>query len=368
MNETGKKGYIINEMISSQYTYNAGSKARNDIEAIACMNDIEPVVVSNGIIAEREESGLFKKIIQHKKIADSWIKQLNNVEENSVVVFQFPVFLHTLLFKDVLKQLRKKRCYTVAIIHDLETLRLAKQEKGKNKSSKRYIVEERTAIPYFDLIVAHNNKMKELIEREMKVPSEKILPIEIFDYLIPNFSDKEISKRFDASERSIAIAGNLKKEKSGYLYDLPEGVHFELYGSNYEGTSTSNIHYNGSFLPEELPFCLNAEFGLVWDGPSASSCIGTYGAYLRYNNPHKTSLYLACGIPVIIWKEAAMAEYILKNKCGFLIDSLEDIPQAISSISHEEYREMKENAIKVGKQLRSGSNTYKIIEYAKEHI
>ena len=34
----------------------------------------------------------------------------------------------------------------------------------------------------------------------------------------------------------------------------------------------------------------------MWDGPSPDTCAGVYGAYLRYNNPHKTSLYLAAGL------------------------------------------------------------------------
>ena len=35
--------------------------------------------------------------------------------------------------------------------------------------------------------------------------------------------------------------------------------------------------------------------------------------YLRINNPHKTSLYLACGIPIITWNKAAIAQYVRKK-------------------------------------------------------
>lgn len=61
--------------------------------------------------------------------------------------------------------------------------------------------------------------------------------------------------------------------------------------------------WHGSFKPEESPEHLQG----VWDGDSVDTCAGNTGAYLRYNNPHKTSLYLACGMPVIVWKEAAIA-------------------------------------------------------------
>ena len=77
---------------------------------------------------------------------------------------------------------------------------------------------------------------------------------------------------------------------------------------------------------------------------STATCTGVYGEYLRINNPHKTSLYLASEIPVIIWKEAALAKFIVDNKCGIAVDSLEDIKQALQDLSEEEYNEMKNNA------------------------
>lgn len=55
----------------------------------------------------------------------------------------------------------------------------------------------------------------------------------------------------------------------------------------------------GSYMPEELPEKLEAKYGLVWDGLEITSCEGTFGQYLKYNNPHKFSLYMAAGIAVI---------------------------------------------------------------------
>ena len=59
---------------------------------------------------------------------------------------------------------------------------------------------------------------------------------------------------------------------------------------------------------------MDQNFGLVWDGTSLDGCNGRYGEYLKFNNPHKTSLYLSCGIPVIIWKEAALADFVEEHK------------------------------------------------------
>lgn len=108
---------------------------------------------------------------------------------------------------------------------------------------------------------------------------------------------------------------------------------------------------------------MNGDFGLVWDGPESKTCTGVYGDYLKFNNPHKTSLYLASGLPIIIWKEAAMAQFVLKNECGIVIDSLDDIEFKLSKISSASYRKMKMNAEEIGKKLRSGHFTRSALRF-----
>lgn len=115
-----------------------------------------------------------------------------------------------------------------------------------------------------------------------------------------------------------------------------------------------NIHYYGTYLPDELPKHLVGKFGLVWDGDNAESCTGSYGEYLKLNNPHKASLYLAAGIPVVIWDKAALSDFVNEEKCGICIDSLKTSNNILSKISDEKYSEMKENALRVGKLMRKG--------------
>lgn len=112
--------------------------------------------------------------------------------------------------------------------------------------------------------------------------------------------------------------------------------------------------WHGSFKPEDLPSELKGDFGLVWDGTSAETCAGNTGEYLKYNNPHKTSLYLASGMPVIVWRQAAIADFVLENGVGIAVDSLYGLDHVIANISDEEYRTMCENVNRIGEKLRSG--------------
>ena len=183
------------------------------------------------------------------------------------------------------------------------------------------------------------------------VIGEKITNLEIFDYLIPDFIEKTSLRK----EQPIIVAGNLSQDKAAYLYSLPIEPQFNLYGVGFdESRKLSNETYFGSFLPDELPSVLEGSFGLVWDGDSSETCSGFFGEYLRYNNSHKASLYLASGFPIIVWKESALSHFVLKNNCGITVDSLFDIQETINSISEEEYQELVENAQKVGNNIRSG--------------
>ena len=93
---------------------------------------------------------------------------------------------------------------------------------------------------------------------------------------------------------------------------------------------------------------------MIWDGDSSKECSGVYGEYLKYNNPHKTSLYLSSGMPIIIWREAALAEFVDKNKLGIVVDNLSQIKPILDKMTKEEYQEIKSNTIKIAHKLRSG--------------
>ena len=121
-------------------------------------------------------------------------------------------------------------------------------------------------------------------------------------------------------------------------------------------------------MPEELIKNLQGRYGLVWDGDSLDTCSGLTGEYLKVNNPHKLSLYLAVGLPVIIWSEAAEAEFVRKNNVGLTISSLYELPVKLAAISESDYEIMKNNAMAVGKHLRRGEYMMKAIKKAEKII
>lgn len=87
---------------------------------------------------------------------------------------------------------------------------------------------------------------------------------------------------------------------------------------------------------------------------------------MRYNNPHKVSLYLSLGIPVIIWREAALADFIIREGVGITIDNLENIDELLLQVSEQEYKDMKQKAIKISKKIRNGDFTRYVVKKVLE--
>lgn len=201
-----------------------------------------------------------------------------------------------------------------------------------------------------DGLIVHNDKMKEFLSNH-GIQQSNMVSLEIFDYLIPDFQEKEEPSK----DSPMIVAGNLMPDKTGYLYCLPQEPDYNLYGLGFESDrALKNQTYFGSFMPDQLLAVLSGSFGLIWDGDSAETCSGVYGNYLRFNNSHKASLYLAAGFPVVVWKESALAHFILEKKCGLAVASLYDLKTELDTLTEEEYKEMLQSARQIGSQLREG--------------
>ena len=236
------------------------------------------------------------------------------------------------------------------MIHDIETLRHAAGSEVKFRHKVRNYFQEKKALMSVDSIIVHNDIMKKVLVGQ-GVPADKMVSLEIFDYLIPNFAEKPNLQK----DQPIIVAGNLNPAKSGYLYNLPEQPAYNLYGVGYdESRALKNTSYFGSFMPDDLPAALEGSFGLVWDGDSSETCQGSYGNYLRFNNSHKASLYLASGFPLVVWKESALAHFVLDKQCGIAVDSLHDLQKSLDDLTDRDYMKLSANARQVGVALRNG--------------
>ena len=334
----------------------AGQKARND--AYDVLKDMGIREITLPVVLEMNEKAetrsAVQKIRDNLKIRAAWKQALSEVRDGDTVIVQFPVLRHPLKVSELFEKAVKRQVKVVLLIHDLDAFRYFKADDIKSWKKKELIAEETRILKLSSQMIVHNRFMHERMVN-MGYPSEKLIDLNIFDYLIPGSEKLDPAKV--RKDGSVVIAGSLNPVKVGYISELPDDCEFNLYGIGYQEQNKPNIHYQGSFRPDEIPFALSGSFGLVWDGSSKDTCSGIYGEYLRINNPHKTSLYLATGLPVIVWKNAAIAEFVEKHHCGIAVESLDDIAPALEAMTEEEYEDLLGHVREVSGQLRSGYYT-----------
>ena len=303
----------------------AGSKARLDAEKIMLEAGYQPFSLNN----------------------DS---NPITLTKNDVLVLQFPLLWDSLK-KQILTRFLKNRTFKAyLLIHDIESLRNKTIKSFKDfKYSIIHFLQNKTVLEKVDGIIAHNDKMKAELVR-LGIPEDKVVSLEIFDYVIPHYEEKTTYEK-----NTVIVAGNFDIRKTKYARQLPGNPEFSIYGINFEEEHLpKNVHYKGAFSPDELSHHLQGGFGLVWDGDSPHTCSGMYGEYLKMNNPHKASLYLASGFPMIVWSQSTLADFVRQNQCGIIVDSLFEIAKSLESLSENDYQELIKNSKKIGEKIRNG--------------
>lgn len=343
----------------------AGAKAPDDIAELCRRGGYHRISMP---LYPRDKSKLIQKIWLLTVCTCNWWRIMHCVEEDSIIIYQHPQYGVRIAEKMIPMVQRKRNCKFVTVVHDLESLRGGIEGVIKNNSRTNKLADS-ILLRHMDCLICHNEKMKDYLVK-MGYAQEKIVCLELFDYL----NNVQRVQRVKDQIPSIAIAGNLAAGKCKYIYDICKNgqnrnLTIHLYGNNYDSkTSTKNMIWHGSFSPEELPAHLTGDFGLVWDGTSIKTCAGNTGRYLLYNNPHKTSLYLAADMPVIVWKDAAIADFILKNEVGIVVESLDSLEGRIKDVSHEEYRKLCANACRIGELVREGYYFEKALTEALETL
>ena len=338
------KYFLKEEFLKDSGARNAGNKARNDVEEIVKREGYQPLLLT---VEDWYQMGTVKAQ-RHKAKALS--KAFAQLKFGDQLLIQFPMLHHSFFTTRLVRKIQRRGVQVYFIIHDLEALRYANLDTVPLKHKIRVHLQESSLLKVADGVIAHNPIMKSVL-LEKGLPEHKLVSLEIFDYLIPNYQEKDgLSK-----DQPIIVAGNLAQEKAGYLYQLPARPAYNLYGVGFdESRALANETYFGSFLPDELPAALEGGFGLVWDGDSAQTCSGVFGEYLRYNNSHKASLYLASGFPLVVWKQSALSRFVLENGCGIAVESLHDLKATIDYLSDEDYQDLVEKTKYIGKKIRDG--------------
>ena len=334
---------FIIEFQNGEKLADAGTKASADISTI---------LVENGyrkLFFKTCGGSLLKQI---SEIFSSSIKLIVSAKRGSLVIYQYPIYSKKgiFAFQFVRALLRMKGCRVVAFIHDLISARSGFKQKE----------EEVAELNKNDMLIVHSPQM----EAWLKYAGchKPCVKLGLFDYLVGKSNESPRSLSY-----TITYAGILSNSKSGFIYQLKDitrdsQIRFLLYGRNDSKDSFGEgIEYSGLFSPDDVS-SLQGSWGLVWDGSSIDDLEGQTGVYQKINSPHKASLYLVAGLPLIVSSQAATAKIVVDNKLGITVNSLADLEKRISSVTEEDYADMIAHVNAYAKRLKTGQNLLTVLD------
>ncbi|WP_196603722.1 hypothetical protein [Pectinatus haikarae] len=317
--------------------FHAGSKARNDVDTI--FNKFGFKKLFNYSLDNNIDGTASKSIIYYISRMINCLKTYCSFHgvEDKILFVQFPSYSPSVL-RGAMRKLYEKN-NTVFLVHDVDLLR----NFGKAE-------DEIEILNSASVVIVHNEFMASKLQ-QYGLLNAHIVNLELFDYLVEK-SVKE--KNF---EKAVVFAGNLKK--SQFLSEwvkTKKKYALNLYGNglNEDWVLSDTVNYCGAYPPEVLPHKISGGFGLIWDGVGTKTCDGDYGEYLKYNNPHKLSLYIAAGIPVIVWNKAAVAALVKKYNIGYCIETLDEINNIMDKIDFDRYELLKTNIKILQKKVLNG--------------
>lgn len=342
--------YILDEKIGM--TYNASSKARDDVAYFVSTyrdsyNGGYKLLGCND--KTQANSKIEKALIGLKSLFEVFVK----IKKNDILFVQSSFSILKIL--NIMKKVKPFK--TIYLIHDIDSLRDAYEDDKANSESVHILNQQ-------DVLICHNQKM--ISELERRGCNIKKVSLEIFDYSF-DVNDQEYKRNF--YKKRVCFAGNLNPNKTGFLYKLdnnpPSTYSINVYGKKEK--EFKNLNYCGCYPPEDLPKKIIAEFGLIWEGDYYTYDESEH-PYIMFNNPHKASLYTISKLPIIVWKKAAIADLVLQEGIGVVIDSIQDIDRIMQDITAEDYALMQNNINKFRRKLINGEHIHAALSMAESFI
>src|SRR4051794_23249550 len=309
----------------------ASAKAPADVRAVCLGQGLAPIDLYNF-----DRSTARSRLWASVRSAMQLLSSATRLASASDVVVQYPLGR----VNELILRRMKLGSRSVCLVHDLEMLRRP-----------TIAPRESATLGRFDVVIAHSEAMAATVRAGQ--PDVSVIVLEAFDFLGTRPSLPAAQR-----PRCLYVFGNLSLEKASYLYRLDPrdtGPAIEVYGPNCEvGLLPQGVRWNGVLDPEHPNLSEVRGFGLVWDGDSATGLAGSMGSYLRYNAPHKFSLYVALGIPVIVPVESAMARVVERYALGTCVASIEEGLRFVESCSDSTWNRMLESVRDGQRRVQSG--------------
>lgn len=186
----------------------------------------------------------------------------------------------------------------------------------------------------YDLVIVANTKMAKRLKSEGGITTPMI-SMDLSDFIYHGPIANKVFKKelyYVATGIDPALIEEYPSEK----------VAINFIGPNHRVKDVpSYVRLLGPMDSNDIPPHLEGGYGLLYY-PKNGGYKGMH-RYGDYNNPFKLSLYLASGLPVITLDSTAHAGWIKDRGVGLVIKNLNEIEEAINSVTEDEYYQMVDN-------------------------
>ncbi|CAK8054615.1 sugar transferase [Eupransor demetentiae] len=310
-------------------------KAKDDYAKIAAASNWKILPL------ERYNDQRFGQGVRQEKIR-TWTK---NLSAGDIVLHQFPSYMSQAFEEGFSQSLSQVGVKKALLIHDLEPLRLKKENPW-----------EFALLKHYDLIVVHSPAMANKL-REHGIDKPFVVQ-GLFDYLGPVPAGAEYSKK-------INFAGTFQKSPWLQEYAGPE---ITLFGSKpkkwRDFDFPADITWRGNYAPDEIAFEFKSGFGLLWDNDFDDK---KYQSYTRWNAPHKASLYLKAGLPLIAWSQSYLGQVIKSQGIGLTIDDLSQLKR-VADVTVQQYQDWQTNLQPLADKVNAGRYSQKVLTAIKKQL
>lgn len=207
-----------------------------------------------------------------------------------------------------------------------------------------------------DLLILPSPNMAEKLHQE-GLRNNNIIYQNLWDHLT-SFEPKDVQ-----FSHEVNFLGN--QQRFPFTKDWNYKTPLRLFAKVNERNESLNVEYMGFYPGDKLFEKLDRGFGLCW---SVNTDDQDEEAYSHLNASYKLSTYLAAGMPVIANKGISSEKFIKDHNLGIVLDSLDDLDDAIQNIDESQYNAMAHKARNVGYLLRNGYMTKKVLIKAVEQV
>ncbi|MDF7637637.1 sugar transferase [Leuconostocaceae bacterium ESL0958] len=303
--------------------------------ALKAKADLADIAVSVGwqeLALARYNDQRFEDSVRAAKI-EEWLAP---VQAGDIVLHQFPTYMSGTFELAFAQAVQAKQARFALLTHDFEPLRVQRTDPFEWQLAANA-----------DLLIGHSPAMARAFQTAgVETPT---VTMTLFDYLGP------IPTQSPAFRPVVNYAGTWQKAPWLQSYQGPPLALFGNRPKKWRDVALpATVHWQGAFDPLAITNAFQAGYGLVWDADFDQRY---YQSYTKVNAPHKASLYLKAGLPLIVWSQSALAALVQQEQLGLVINSLADLPEAVQAVNETNYQSFQANAQAFQKKISQGAYT-----------